>query len=814
MPNFTLTAAAHPSESNVFLTPKTVVNPVTRPLGANISGRSFRNKMWRTEEVSAGPNWERALRAVTGVLNDGDSLTGDSFHTSYGGNDPAYADGFWTGGTAEVFRISNGAMRPLRTSAITGSTDTQVDLADDGGAAVRAGDMVLVSRSFPRPSKALAVTALLDTAAFAPRTRYAPYSAFEWYGDDPNDTGVWLQESGEWFVRYDLSLTVASQRSINIGYFSGTSQTTYPIPEAGRTYRVEIDMRVATSRTANLSLTQANSGQDIVNVTSVNGVAVTDTFTSNVYQITLAAGRNVVSVEFNYAAVPTSSVARLLNLTMTSAGQYDLFGLRFFEAETSYLGVTPKIERIMSGRSGNALVSELREHSTVKTETLGGAYSLEGMIKEWLHSSLTNTLALGIPKFWFQPEFYMFKDADGLVEYLCGTSGPWADLRKSLGRFDPWITSLKFSFEISNETWNDNPPEFYNFVGMTDVEAGDVGVTRTLVYGLFFKMFIDKMKAAAAWSAAADAAFEDWIIGGHFATNYGEIAATVVPDANLVGTAPYFTSTNVSSNANAMETDDVYAGTLFFAPTVAAQRVGETKARVLIARGNGANTNLKTITYEDHAHSGPQGNWLESELRWVASKAMATQWLDRMLTQFAENERQTFFLYREEAGWASHHPVTGDPYPHHQWSEAWNEFGAGELIASNAVIGTSRDVVIKGVTYSAVPEIGRYTTRNGSRRTVMLINRNLPYDDLDSEHSLYDADDDGVRSVRMKLPWSSDSVTRLHMPGAYNDQAWNSEEATYRDLQLTSQSLGALSGDLSVTLDPGSAEMFVFQGVA
>jgi hypothetical protein len=125
-----------------------------------------------------------------------------------------------------------------------------------------------------------------------------------------------------------------------------------------------------------------------------------------------------------------------------------------------------------------------------------------------------------------------------------------------------------------------------------------------------------------------------------------------------------------------------------------------------------------------------------------------------------------------------------------------------------------------GGTVTALDEIGCHVTSNGARRTVILTNRNLPWQEIDSGDPLYQdgskgTADDGARTTRVKLPWTSaTSVTRYHMDGAYNDQNFDPAAATYADLALTATPLGGHTGDLVVTLPAATAEVYVFDGVA
>ena len=136
------------------------------------------------------------------------------------------------------------------------------------------------------------------------------------------------------------------------------------------------------------------------------------------------------------------------------------------------------------------------------------------------------------------------------------------------------------------------------------------------------------------------------------------------------------------------------------------------------------------------------------------------------------------------------------------------------MLTLSSVKEPLRTVTIGGVQYDNVSEMGRYMSGSGNSRAVVLINRNLPYSTLDGADALYAANDTGVRDVRVKLPWSSGTMTRYHMPGNYNDQSWDAGSANYVDLEVESVAEGVHTGDLVVSLPASSAEIYVFENVS
>lgn len=787
--------AAFPSEDAVFIAGSPIANADAAAMGANVTRGDFQNIL--RAHLSA-PGASVILRPVTGgSATYADASNVLSFNV--------YSEAFWEGGTAEIWRMENGDLSMIRTATIAAATNTRVTFADSG-VAPQDGDMLILRKVIDQPGDYLADERFHGEGGES-SLRFAPYSpAFKrWLGDDPHDKARWLQENGDWYVEYDLSLTVQNNRDIDLLRFHGAGGNFYYIPTIGRTYRVTVDMRADAARTASLRLVPSGY---VARVVAIDGAAVDTTFPVD---LSLTTARQTFTVDFVFDAIPAGSTVGYLNVVFDQAGRYDLFDFAVFEADAPLRGLGARQIAIF----GDAALDHIRDHSFVKTDRPGRAYDLRRLIRDWLHASLANTVALGIPRFWLQPELYLIHEAAELVEYLVAPagSGPWADLRASLGRTAPWIDDLHILFEISNETWN-SAGSFYNFVEMKDAATGQTySPWDGVIYGKFFQKFIDAMKAAPAWSPAADTAFT-FVIGGRFNSDYGDVAARHAPDATIVTRAPYARRIWETGGGENLSNSQGFLEILFWGGTVTPMRLENNDTWLAAARANGANPALVGGTYEDAvSYADFPPNIPDGDIRFARTKAAGVGWLDKIVRQASRYSLQSFFAFGAGAAWHSHHQATLEPYPKTLWTKVWNTLCAGALHETFRLRAPVRTVEVNDNDYDA-DEIACHVTSNGSRRSIILINRNLPYSALETDDPFYDAGDDGSRTVRVKLPWASAaSLTRHHMNGDFNSQVWDPTRDDYATFAVTADALGAHTGDLVVTLPAAEAEVYVFEGV-
>ena len=692
-----------------------------------------------------------------------------------------------------------------------------IDLADDGGASVAVDDMVLVSIKDETPSRPKNLSnRIWRTNNQGPDPAVGLLAHGTWDSDASGKTWRFQSHSGGGYTGHQseyLEVTMADGVSDQLLFFfacgataTTNDRTAYRVLQPGVTYRVEIWARSDAARTIWPSL-KLQDGQ-VITVTKINDVTTNISFSyadrQNKIAWPLTTSWSRLSFEFEVDEEDTTSGLGWFDCPLSGPARFDFsdFVIRHADAPTGRL-TQRQLARLQAEQP-----LFIRDHRLVKTQVWGRGYDLRRLIVNLLHDSLANTVQAGIPQVWLQPEFHLpAAEWLGLAEYLFAPAGAgqWASLRASLGRTSPWGDAFdRILFELSNETWN-TLSEFFNFPNLS-----------AEWYGKWQERVIGILKTSPHWSSEVNDKVE-FVIGGWVATGYGEAAAEYSPSTKWVTYAPYLGGWE-SGEGTVVEGPAGYQSALFAGPTRALNLMGTYLSRtapVATARG----VPISIGSYETAMGFNLPGPSVDqSDLdRAAKSKAAAAGLMAKWLEEFrAGFEFQAHFLLNEGQVWSSHQyeHVGNEAYPDWQWASLWNRLGCTRMLGTYEIKNPVRAVTVATTPYSDAPEVGCFIASDGAaKRIVALINRNLPWDVIDSGDPLYDAADDGVRTVRVLVPWASGALTRYHMPGAYNAQNYE-PSPTFASLSIASEALGAHTGPLVRTMPPATLELFVFEGVA
>lgn len=760
-----------------------ILNDNVNPLGGNIESKSFFNSI---SASSSEPPITVHIVPVSEVV--GNKVIYDWARYS------SLADNFWTNSIVEIYRIVNGEIVKVETTTILSNISTEATL-DTNNILIK--DLLIVRQPTLYPSNDLVNERFHGTKFGLTQIRNAPYegswgSEYHWTGDDVNALAYREEDDKGYYVVYDLKDTSETRR-ISFIKTAGSLQTYYTVLRPGIRYRLEIEMWADNP----VSIPMVYSSLQSHRILSIDGVDVTESFPIN---LNLTSEEKTFIIDFEVDHVLEATTVQRFGLMFENVGKFFIRAFRFYDSSAPFKGLT----LTNKNRLIDSNLDHIRDHSLVKTAGIGNAYSVKGMIIDILHYSLQNTVELNIPRFWLQPEYHTVNEILFLMEYLCSETGEGAELRKKLGRFDPWITDLHFLFEISNETWN-NMSDFYNFYEMQDSETGEV-YTSNKVYGLFFQYYINEMKKSPYFNKNNFT----FIIGGRFNSDYGDVAAVYCPDADVVTRAPYVRGWEVGASG-VFDTPQGHFETLFWPGTKTIDRLLDNDLWLQEAIDLGANPNLIGGTYEDAiSYSNLPPNIPHEEIVFSKTKTAATCWVDKIAQQSAKYTLQSEFTLNYGTSWASHHPVTDVTYPYHMWSKVFNNHCHGIMKEVKTLGVKTRNVKVSGIPYFDVPEIGIYVFENINKISFLIVNRNLPYNRLPEDDDLFDINDNGNRTIEIPLPESNYLLKKFYLTGDYNNQNFDQSLDTYLNIEMIEEVSETTKGVKEI-IEAASAYLYVFE---
>jgi hypothetical protein len=582
--------------------------------------------------------------------------------------------------------------------------------------------------------------------------------------------------------------------------------------EPGRTIRAEVKARASAAATLTLTHGIAQFGEILDGATWIAGGG---------RDFPLSSDWTDCVLEFRITQADPGNDSYDLTIAIAagaSSVEIDLASLRIFYADTPYAALDEATKAIVGQ------VEHLRDTTTAKS--LNGGYSLDewtnrpGNINYYWGGAETLPAILAVcedvgtrpwllPDLFFPPEWHV-----GLVEYLAAPydpavdtpeAKPWAAKRHTQGRTTPWSAAFdRIYLEIGLEVWNNGFAPFAT-PPMTDASSS-VEYSPGEVYGLWTESMIATMKSSPYWPALE--AKMRFVLSGQ-ATQPGFIDGAIAraPSAHFATGAPYLGGWESHSGPFQQRSVD-YCNALFYGVAGMAE-YGDHITREARA------ANMGSGTYE----SGPGYSLADmtdaesdAEQRVGKSKAMAVAMLDSYLALAERGATlQSWFAIHPGAGWASHgtQRMGGVEYPTWKLLKLWNRVGPGEML--RCFVSRTPTETAGGETMG--PGVGLYATRNGARLTLAVINRNPPYAALDPTDPLYNAADDGARTVRIQTR-PRDAATdglRHALDGAWTDHSWDSADPGFRDFTIveTPVTLPA-DGALVVTIPPAEARIYTF----
>lgn len=742
------------------------------------------------------------------------------------------------------------------------------ELEDDGGAAIEIGDLVIVEKRFPNPvrSEIFFPSRNRDSKA-TQRWRFQPLGFYRNEQSDRNLTAIehpantFPTDGGRWFAR--LSLDADVTQTLRVSSFAGTADSFYAPVVAGRTFRAEVWVRLHSG-----AATVAWDGTDAGGNSTRPAVIATQPGA-------LTSAWQRITTTFTFAATYTGSALVRVPLLITAGAagcEIDVDGYRIYDDAAAYMDFLPEEYTILNdaGIGGLRYHNTIKSGSVGITYDLeqltneAGATSFTRMQGLTLPAMLRQCKNVGgSAPFdpWLQIEYYFRPDEWlGFAEYMFApydpetdtpAAKPWAHKRHlASGQTAPWISEFsKVLFEISNETWNPLfQPWTFTDLGMFDGERG-VGAGET--YGLFQEHVISILKSSPYWTSAVDAKVE-FVLGGWRARNgFGEEAARFSPRSHFLMTAAYNGGWD-EGDSQTSDNPEKYQGILYF-PARTTRPSADDMVRIVStinaerASISGSVT-LRSGTYEAGPGYAIPGNATATEKavqeKVRKSQAAGAATLDAWL-MLAESgyEVQNFFLFGQGLNWSSHTRFEQGGQTHLPWQTIglFSRRARGDLLNvvqakvpritltgttietvevdvldpdTGDVIGTEeveQEVADPTQTVPNVPRVTCYATQAEGHVAVMLINRNLPYSSLDEADPLYDADDDGVISVRVDLPIRSATGMTVYS-WAMGYDAGNTEGGTIEPA-VTTPAVPSTPGVYEDDVAPASVRVVVYSGV-
>jgi hypothetical protein len=685
------------------------------------------------------------------------------------------------------------------------------------GPAIRAGDMVILRKTFREASRKRLHNDRIWGAHAAKRLR--PGLVDFWPDEDPRRSwalrdhvpGTPVEDAGQTY----LELTLGKGSAAEIGGINhgGLDQDWYDVLEP-RPYRIEVWLR--SDRPARVEFSFTGGGNSYRNairpVTFETGPEWRKASALITPPIVMRNGTGGMALEFR------------------GEGVFGIDNLRVYRADADYLDYTPE-EYARLEDAGRPM---LRTHTFIKTETT--TYDLEqitnpgGVASGSVHANtLPQTLRVmakaGVDP-WLQLEpHFTPEEWQGLVEYLAAPAGPgrpWAEKRRAQGREAPWTDAFdKIYLEIGNETWNRlfRP---WIFHPMTDATTGEK-YGRGEVYGMFQEHVIASLKASPWWAAAGLDDKVKFVIGGWNRQGYGLQAARRSPNSDFMTVAAYNGGWD-EDEGPPTRTPASYFNVLNQVSQAsipnARRHAGEIRD---LTRGRGRP--ILSGTYEagpGYALNGLNKARVTKEQAATQEEVMKSQaagvaTLDSFLAQAAEGYAlQNFFTFSEGLRWSSHATWDkgGQAYPQWQLTALLNREGLGDMLRVDLREAPRADLNKSGLRAAVrrAPLVSAYATRRGDRVNLFVISRRIP--------GYPTADDDGCTPTEIELPFRTARNLTLHrMDGAYDATNVRREETRVEHLGLTPPvdlsrfALDRNVGAADCGLPPASAFLYVFEGV-
>jgi len=625
------------------------------------------------------------------------------------------------------------------------SDENYIDISDDGGEQVRAGDILLMDQTAPKQNANVswriwnaATEETYDFPSFDRDVELAGYGS-EWvaYSGSP--------PSGVDATHYLKVVPQASTSDfiINTAIADDVYKAFYRTLLPSRTYRVEIHATGqsgdGTDVTVDWSVhnTTDNSGTfsfpDGVPTVRTSDVTVSSLNTTNgevqflrlqnlshelhIHQMTFyEAGYGSDAVQQDIAAVFPTHPTFMRDHTLIKPGRYR---------------TTPDASMFRDGENA-VRKSSVKQH----LEVCKASNDLPWLQIEWHHDS----------QFWQDFVAYMAAPSD--------SGHPMADLRVAQGQPATWLSEFgRCILEISNETWN-TLPEFWNPDTTTDLRDG-TEYSRANMTGFWTNWCIEQMRKSPYWpafrrkvefyiGAFANSSLEEGILSrcdikpGTGITSYigAWEAGTEALDENAAG------GTYLSALSVAERDGDTFSYSARYSASIAAG------ARFVFGYEGGPSYSFpNSIT--------PSTEIVEERIR--KSVGMATAHMDAVayravLGWNGENYFNTKFGDR----WAliSHSHEQAAEYPAFALQRlVWDHTGPATV--TELATTQSETFSYDGASYPASAAYMFTSVADPTNRVVMVINRNIEESALETADADYSSDVRGPHEVSVNTGLSN-----------------------------------------------------------
>lgn len=675
------------------------------------------------------------------------------------------------------------------------------------GAPLRKGDMVILRRSIDSWSRR---TFLGDRVWNAGATRQvSPPPHDIWSDEDPARRAVMaphapdspVTEGGRTYL--SLQLDAGVREAISVYNHASMTQDYYEVLRPG-TYRVSFWIR---------------SDRPGVATFRLRGMHQDD-----VRPIRIAASTAWRRAEAEFTIPRASRDDRgvgAMELVFTGPGRFDIDNFRVHRAEVPWMGLSAEDRAELS----SAGLSALRAHQFARTRSF--SYDLRKLVDKGagdgsLPFFLQEVEALDIDP-WLQVEPHL-SDAEwlGLAEWLAAPagSGEWADMRAAQGHAAPWTESFDTIYlELGNETWNKifDP---WIFQPMQDAATGKI-LSAGTVYGLFQERVVSVLRESPYWEALRGKV--EFVIGGWNRRGYGREAAAASPSADHMTVATYLggwdedepAPTGTPSNFFSI-LNHVNQAAIPYADQHAAEaaQIGRARGRPL-----GVGTYEGGPGYVRNGLNGARVTEEEKALqeRVMKSQAAGVATLDELLAQAERGYGlQNYFLYKKGPYWSSHAwwHQGGQAWPAWKLWSLYDQEGRGDFLQVEAEAVPMADFPRRRLRRKIddAPLVGVYATRDADRLNLFVISRRV--------QGYPDPEEDGCTPVEIALPISSAAGLTVHrMDGPYEahnvdaDRVKIETEALPLPADPARLTLGAATGAKACGLPPGSAYLYVYEGV-
>lgn len=678
----------------------------------------------------------------------------------------------------------------------------QIDLAPDGGVPVRAGDMLILRKTFTAPRRAEVLANRIWNAGAArwisPGFELDPDRSDVDWRLDPHPADPARDWGGQTYLTVDLP--ARSRLRLGTHNHAGTAQDWYDVLDPDVTYLVQARLRGERRGRATFRL-RGHYEDSVPPVTLDYGT-----------DWTLVTGR------FRVPDLQTERdpIGRM-ELTLQGPGRVDLDDLRVWPEGSVWLEPSPPELAILR----DAGVAALRTHDLIKTSsrtydlaalTGSGGLMLDDRQARGLSETLRMMDKVGTAP-WLQLEPHLSGDEWlGLVEYLAAPFDPARDdpaalphaaRRVAQGRTAPWTDAFdRIWLEIGNETWNGMFAP-WTFPGMTDAATGEALEAAT-VYGLYQAMVVRTLRASPWWASAGLNDKVRFVIGGWAINDYGGKAARAAgPDAAHLVTIAAYNGGWDEGEGPARDTPEGFRRLM-----AQSQQVTVPRTNTLAERTTAAGPHLSFGSYEagpGFALNGLNGERVTPEQvaaqeRVMRSRAAGVATLDTFLTQrLLGMTMQNYFMFQPGSYWASHAPWHrgGAPYASWRLTMLLNGAASGEMLqvtdrggvpVADFPASDSREAV------EGAPQVAVFASRRAERLTVTALSRRVP-----------DGPDVACTPVEIALPDDLPPVTALRLTrtgGQFDDT--DARGGTPTVIETLDLEPGLISPDRILRLSPAT----------